>query len=1025
MSLPPKFETGLHKILVPHNQENPKFKASSSSTIYTNPFVQSSEEDSSDSSESFGSPKLVVNSLATFEKLFDLDKEARKLNPTLGPRTYKIVMEGGDPEEQVIEQKPIRDCALPTLSTHSRCIVLPPCASSFEIKPSFLQTLPTYYGLPNNDPYHHLSEFEDACANIKLNGMTEDSLKLRLFPCSLKEKAKMWLNKLPSNSIRSWEDMQRKFIMKYFPPQKANARRTELMTFKEEHDELFHETWERFKDLELGCPNHGQSQDMLMSLFYQGLTSETRRKVDNASNGDFMDLVEDEAHNVLEKLAERSQLWDNNPQGRKPSTSHVSLREATQPKTGGMYEVRASSLDVHQEFKRLEDSLNKKFDMLLKQGKQGGREQVNEIQGPQVCLICEGVNHDTLSCPHGDCFPEIIEECKQMAYSRPKNDPYSNTYNPGWRNHPNFSWGGNQGVNYNQGGGNYGGASGSQGFQGFKGASAGTYGGNTYPKQPYQARPPLQAPNALLPPPQVEAPKSSIEEMLAKVLANQNELIQSVRNEVASTTQGLHKLEAQMGQLASEMRERKQGELPSMTEKNPRINQAKAITTLRSGRTYDNKVAPSNGNEEIDTPKEPLLTSKVPKVPPGFQMKTKGDLGDDGVILGYSDEYLMSKDKSKIASEIGGASGSKPSVDDMQEEVALPFPQAVHQEKELSKKEKKSMECFDVFKKVEVNIPLLDAIKTIPTYAKFLKDLCTHKRYKSKLKKDDKVCLNERISAVLQRKLPPKLKDPGSITIPCKIGEKPFEKVLMDLGASINLMPYGVYKELGLSDLKPIQISLQLADRSVRYPRGVVEDVLVQVDELVIPADFVILDMEEVYQDDLPIIFGRAFMATAGTKIDVKLGLLTMTVYDTTIGFKIFDELRKPMRLQKVYSIEVEDKINELVEHTFHETSSNDALESAIAHFGMDFCEEGTLEAVEHLDSYFDMPISTQVDGYYTMHEVNGVREVSNYLSITPTPPVVNSTPIDLKPLPSHLKYVYIDDAHTKPLIISSSLSQE
>ncbi|XP_050379608.1 uncharacterized protein LOC126796936 [Argentina anserina] len=210
------------------------------------------------------------------------------------------------------------------------------------------------------------------------------------------------------------------------------------------------------------------------------------------------------------------------------------------------------------------------------------------------------------------------------------------------------------------------------------------------------------------------------------------------------------------------------------------------------------------------------------------------------------------------------------------------------------------MECFDVFKKVE--------------------DLCTHKRYKSTLKNDDKVCLNERISAVRQKRLPLKLKDPGSFTIPCKIGERPFEKALMDLGASINLMPYGVYKDLELSDIKPIQVSLQLADRSVRYPRGVMENVLVQVDELVKPADFVILDMEDVYQDDLPIIFDRAFMATAGTKIDVKLGLLTMSVYETTIEFKIFDELKKPMRLQKVYSIEVEDKIDDLVEHTFHET---------------------------------------------------------------------------------------------------------
>ncbi|XP_024175472.1 uncharacterized protein LOC112181288 [Rosa chinensis] len=422
-----------------------------------------------------------------------------------------------------------------------------------------------------------------------------------------------------------------------------------------------------------------------------------------------------------------------------------------------------------------------------------------------------------------------------------------------------------------------------KGFQGNKGVLS----GGAYPRPPYQARSPFQAPipqvQAPIPPSRGEAPKSSLEEMLAKVLANQNEIIQSVRNEVPSTTQGLHKLKAQVGQLTSEMRERKQGELPSITEKNPRVNQAKAITTLRSGKAYDNKVTLNDDDVEMDALREPLLTPKVPRVPPGFEEKSKGmkeNLRHDGVI----------KDKTKTMNNGVGVSRSKPSVEDVQEEVSLPFPQAVYQEKPLRKKEKKSMEYFDVVNKVEVNIPLLDAIKTIPTYAKFLKDLCTHKRYKSKLMKDN------------------------------KIGEKPFEKALMDLGASINLMPYGIYKELGLSGIKPIQISLQLVDRSVVYSRGVVEDVLVQVDKLVIPADFVILDMEEVYQYDLPIIFGRAFMATAGKKIDVKLGFLTMIVYDTTIEFKIFDELRKPMRLQKVYSIEVGDNIEDLVEHTFRET---------------------------------------------------------------------------------------------------------
>ncbi|KAL6214547.1 hypothetical protein ACLB2K_013979 [Fragaria x ananassa] len=177
-----------------------------------------------------------------------------------------------------------------------------------------------------------------------------------------------------------------------------------------------------------------------------------------------------------------------------------------------------------------------------------------------------------------------------------------------------------------------------------------------------------------------------------------------------------------------------------------------------------------------------------------------------------------------------------------EKEVPLPYPQFQRNEALKQKNEKVKKEFLDLFRKVEINIPLLDAIKTIPSYAKFLKELCTHKR---KFEKYEKVCLSEEVSAVLQRKLPPKLKDPGSFIIPCKIGKSFFDKALMDLGASINLIPYSVYESLGIGEIRPIAISLQMADRSLVYPRGVVEDVLVKVEDLILPADFIILDMEE------------------------------------------------------------------------------------------------------------------------------------------------------------------------------------
>ncbi|RVW67230.1 Retrovirus-related Pol polyprotein from transposon opus [Vitis vinifera] len=149
---------------------------------------------------------------------------------------------------------------------------------------------------------------------------------------------------------------------------------------------------------------------------------------------------------------------------------------------------------------------------------------------------------------------------------------------------------------------------------------------------------------------------------------------------------------------------------------------------------------------------------------------------------------------------------------------------------------KNAYEILDVLRQVKVNIPLLDMIKQVPTYAKFLKDLCTVKRGLNVTKQ---AFLTEQVSAIIQCKSPIKYKDPGCPTISVNIGGTQVEKALLDLGASVNLLPYSVYKELGLGELKPTSITLSLADRSVKIPRGVIEDVFVQVDKFYYPVDFV------------------------------------------------------------------------------------------------------------------------------------------------------------------------------------------
>jgi hypothetical protein len=140
---------------------------------------------------------------------------------------------------------------------------------------------------------------------------------------------------------------------------------------------------------------------------------------------------------------------------------------------------------------------------------------------------------------------------------------------------------------------------------------------------------------------------------------------------------------------------------------------------------------------------------------------------------------------------------------------------------------------------VELNIPLLDAIKQIPKYAKFLKELCTIKRA-FKLKGYETVSMGEVVSVVVQKNLPLKQKDPGAF-IPCVIGNASFKIALCDLGASISVMPKHVYDSLSLEPLNKTSIVIQLADRSFVYPLGVIEDVLVKIDSLVIPLTFIFL----------------------------------------------------------------------------------------------------------------------------------------------------------------------------------------
>ncbi|XP_016168657.1 uncharacterized protein LOC107611217 [Arachis ipaensis] len=211
----------------------------------------------------------------------------------------------------------------------------------------------------------------------------------------------------------------------------------------------------------------------------------------------------------------------------------------------------------------------------------------------------------------------------------------------------------------------------------------------------------------------------------------------------------------------------------------------------------------------------------------------------------------------------------------------LPYPQRL--QKEL--KDQQFPKFLEVFKKLEINIPLVEALEQMPLYAKFMNELINKKR---NWHKKETVLLTQECSAVIQKGLPPKLQDHGSFFLPCTIGSMTIKKALCDLGASINLIPYSMMRKLCIEEVKPTQMSLELVDKSLVFPKGVIENLLVKVDKFIFPADFVILDLGEEGSDFF--ILGRPSLARARVIIDVEQGELTLRVHDKSITLNVFPE---------------------------------------------------------------------------------------------------------------------------------------
>nr|GEX87534.1 reverse transcriptase domain-containing protein [Tanacetum cinerariifolium] len=331
---------------------------------------------------------------------------------------------------------------------------------------------------------------------------------------------------------------------------------------------------------------------------------------------------------------------------------------------------------------------------------------------------------------------------------------------------------------------------------------------------------------------------------------------------------------------------------------------------------------------------------------------------------------------------------------------SIPYPSRIQDQKLRDKANDQHEKFFQIFKDLNFNISFADALILMPKFGPSIKSLLTNK---------DKLCeltrtpLNEHCSAVLLKKLPEKLGDPGKFLIPCDFTGKAACLGLADLGASINLMPLSVWNKLSLPDLTPTCMTLELADRSISRPVGVAEDVYVKVGSFHFSADFVVIDFDA--DPQVPLILERLFLKTERALIDLFKGELTLRVGKEAITFSI----DQTSRYSANYSDMMEKRIN--------------VIDMACEEYSQEVLGFSDVIASGNPTPYYD-PIVSTTSPTLTLFRNNDflLEEVDAFLTLKDDP---TSPEVELKDLPPHLEYAFLEGDDKLPVIIAKDLSVE
>ncbi|GJZ02284.1 reverse transcriptase domain-containing protein, partial [Tanacetum coccineum] len=799
---------------------------------------------------------------------------------------------------------------------YGEAIVLPEInADHFEIKTNLLQLVQAnpFYGRESENPHAHINSFKRITSTLRFRNVPNDVIKLMMFPYSLEGAAKTWYEKEPPNSILTWEDLVTKFVNQFFPPSKTTHLKNEISRFTQKFEETFSEAWERFKELLRACPHHGFTELTQVDTFYNGLNENEQDSLNAAAGGNLLSKTTREALNIIENKSKVRYSRNR---------SNVSRMNATSSKTDERIDKLADQLST------LVEIVSKKVVTPA---------PVKAVE--ESCVTCGGA-HSWYNCPSTDNNQSSV--CATTGtYNQvaPPNRVSNQIPPPGFapvqnngqnRNYQNQG----QGNNFNRG----------NNFHGNQGFQAQNNHAPNFSNQGFQNQP-FQVPNN-----QVQQEfsndfssyKRNNDQMMRNMQNQINSLKGDLKNEIQNT---IKSQQAVMMNQQTTFQNNLQnmiyglfknqastlGTLPSNTIPNPK-GEMKAITT-RSGVAYEGPSIPTNLYPKKVVERETEETTD--KEQSNFQGST-----------------------AQIPSPVNPIPISKPDVPKSLPKLNIPYPSRRDDQKSCDKASNQMEKIFQIFQDLRFDISFADALLLMPRFAPTIKSLLMNKE---KLLELAKIPLNENCSAMLLKKLPEKLGDPGKFLIPCNFPGMDVCHALADLGASINLMPLSIWKKLSLPELTPTRMTLELADRSITYPKGLAEDVFVKVGKFHFPTDFVVVDFEA--DPRVPLILGRSFLRTGRALIDVYGEEITLRVDNEAVTFNLDQTTR--------YSSTNDKSVNRI-----------DIIDAV--------CEE------------------------YAPKLALGV-----VLMIFEPPE------LELKDLPSHLEYAYLDENDKLPVIIAKGLKDD